>query len=60
VKNNTLKFLLASINTLTNSKDFTGSRIRISNTGGPSNGIGNLNSAFEKADSQSSHCDFKK
>jgi hypothetical protein len=48
------------MNTLNNSKDFTGSRIRISNTGGPSNGIGNLNSAFEKADSQSSNCDFKK
>jgi hypothetical protein len=48
------------MNTLINSKDFTGIRIRISNTGGPSNGTGNLNSAFEKADSQSSACDFKK
>jgi hypothetical protein len=29
-----LKFWLASIRTLTNSGDFTGSRIRISNSGG--------------------------
>jgi hypothetical protein len=33
---------------LTNSGDFTGSRIRISNTGGISKRIGNLSSAFEK------------
>jgi hypothetical protein len=36
---------------LTNSRDFTGSRIRISNTGSPFKELGNLNSAFEKADS---------
>jgi hypothetical protein len=35
--------------TLTKSGDFTGSRIRISNSGGTSKGFGNLNSAFEKA-----------
>jgi hypothetical protein len=46
--------------TVTNFGDFTGSRIRISNSGGTSKRIGNLNSAFEKADSQSSNCDFKK
>jgi hypothetical protein len=33
---------------LTNSGDFTGSCIRISNSGGTSKTIGNLNSAFEK------------
>ncbi len=37
--------------TLTNSGDFTGSHIRISNFGGTSKRLGNLNSAFEKADS---------
>jgi hypothetical protein len=42
--------------TLTNS----GSRIRISNSGGTSKRIESLNSAFEKADSQSSACDFEK
>jgi hypothetical protein len=46
--------------TLTNSGDFTGNRIRISNSGGNSKRNGNLNSAFEKADSQSSACDFEK
>jgi hypothetical protein len=45
--------------TLTNSGDFTGSRIRISNSGGTSKRFGNLNSAFEKADSQSSACDLE-
>jgi hypothetical protein len=55
-----LKFLLVSMKTLTNSGDFTGSRIRISNTGSSSKRIGNLNSAFENADSQSSACDFEK
>jgi hypothetical protein len=54
------KFLLASVKTLTNSGDFTGSRIIISNSGSTSKGIGNLNSAFEKADSQPSACDSKK
>jgi hypothetical protein len=39
--------------TLTNSGDFTGSRIRISNSGGTSKRIG-------KADSNSSAGDFKK
>ncbi len=34
VKKNTFKFLLASMKTLTNSGDFTGSCIRISNSGG--------------------------
>jgi hypothetical protein len=42
--------------TLTNSGDFTGSCIRISN----SKRIRNPNSAVEKANSQSSACDFKK
>jgi hypothetical protein len=46
--------------TLTYSGDFTGSRIRIFNSGGTSKIIGNLNSAFEKADSQSSACNFEK
>jgi hypothetical protein len=46
--------------TLTISGDFTGSRIRISNSGGTSKRIGNLHLAFEKADSQSSSCDFEK
>jgi hypothetical protein len=45
--------------TLTNSVDFTGSPIRISNSGVTSKRIGNLNSAFEKANGQSSACDFK-
>jgi hypothetical protein len=45
---------------LTNSGNFTGSHIRISNSGGTSKRIGNLNSAFEKADSQSCACDFEK
>jgi hypothetical protein len=53
-----LKFLLASMKTLTNSGDFTGSRIRISNSGGTSKRIRNLNSALENG--QSSACDFKK
>jgi hypothetical protein len=44
-----LKFLLASMKTLTSSEDFTGSRIRISNPGGTSKRIGNLNSAFKNA-----------
>jgi hypothetical protein len=47
------------LKTFTNSGDFTGSRIRISNSGGNSKRIGNLNSVFEKADSQSSVCDLK-
>jgi len=51
-------FLLASLKTLINSGDFTGNRVRI--CGGTSKRIGNLNSAFEKADSQSSACDFEK
>jgi hypothetical protein len=34
--------------------------IRISNSGGTSERSGNLISAFEKADSQSSACDFEK
>jgi hypothetical protein len=55
-----LKFLLASINTLTYSGDFTGSRIRFSNSGGTSKRNGNLNTAFEKTDSQSSACGFEK
>jgi hypothetical protein len=50
--------LLASMKTLTNSGDFTGSHIRISllhshppnETGGNSKGIVNLNSSVEKAD----------
>jgi hypothetical protein len=46
--------------THTNSGDFSGRRIRISNSGGTSKRIGNLNSAFEKADSHSSACDFEK
>jgi hypothetical protein len=46
--------------TLTNSTDFTGSRIRISNTDSPFKEIGNLNSAFEKADSKLSTCHFEK
>jgi hypothetical protein len=50
------KFLLASMIRPTNSGDFTGSRIIISY----SQRIGNLNSAFEKADIQSSACDSKK
>jgi hypothetical protein len=37
--------------TLTNSEDIIGRRIRISNSGGTSKRIGNLNSSFEKADS---------
>jgi hypothetical protein len=45
--------------TLTNSGYLTGSRIRISNSGGTSKGFGNLNEAFEKADRQSSACDFE-
>jgi hypothetical protein len=45
--------------TLTNSEDFTGSRI-ITLAAGTSKRIGNLNSAFEKADSRSSACDFIK
>jgi hypothetical protein len=55
-----LKFLLSSMKTLTNPGDFTGRRIKISNSGGTSERNGNLNSAFEKADSQSSACDFEK
>jgi hypothetical protein len=55
-KNTFFKFVLASMKTLTNSGDFKGSRIRISNSGGTSKKIGNLNSA----DSQSSACDFEK
>jgi hypothetical protein len=39
---------------------FTGRRIRISDSGDTSKRIGNLNSGFEKADSQSSACDIKK
>ncbi len=48
--------------TLTNCGDFTGagSSIRISNSGNTPKRIGNLNSAFKKADSQSSTCDFEK
>jgi hypothetical protein len=46
--------------TLANSGDFTGSHIKFSNTGGTLKRIGNFNSAFEKADSQSSACDFEK
>jgi hypothetical protein len=54
-----LKFLLASLKMLTNSRYFTGSRIRIpptltpNETGGNSKGIGSLNSTFEAADNQS-------
>jgi hypothetical protein len=55
-KEKCFKFLLASMKTLTNSGDVTGSRIIISN----SQRVGNLSSAFEKADSQSSSCDSKK
>jgi hypothetical protein len=44
--------------TLTNSGDFTGSRIKISNSGGTSKRIRNLNSALENG--QSSACDFQK
>jgi hypothetical protein len=55
-----LKFLLASMETLSFSGDFKGSRIRISNSGGASQRIGNLNSAFEKANSKSSASDFDK
>ncbi len=40
------KFLFASMKTVTNSGDFTGSRIRISDYGGTSKKIGNLHSAF--------------
>jgi hypothetical protein len=36
---------------LTNSGDFTGSHIRISDSGGTSKRTGNLNSAFETVDS---------
>jgi hypothetical protein len=46
--------------TLTNFGGFTESRIRIFNSGGTSKRFGNLNSAFEKADSQSSVCDLEK
>jgi hypothetical protein len=46
--------------TVSNSGDFTGSYIRISNSGGASKRMGNPNSAFEKADSQSSVSDFEK
>jgi hypothetical protein len=46
--------------TLTNSGDFIGSHIRISKSGGTSKRIGNLNSAFEKAHSQTPACDFEK
>ncbi len=46
--------------TLTNSGDFTGSRIRIFNSGDTSKRVGNLNSAFEKANIESSACDFEK
>jgi hypothetical protein len=55
-------FLFASMKTLagTNSGDFTGSRIRIYNSGGASKRIGNRNSDFEKANNQSSACDFEK
>jgi hypothetical protein len=45
--------------TLTNYGDFIGNRIRISNSGGTSKRIGNLISAFEKADSEYSACDFE-
>jgi hypothetical protein len=62
VKKNTFKVVAASMKTLTgtNFGDFTGSRIRISYSEGTSTIMGNLNSAFEKADSQSSDCDFSK
>jgi hypothetical protein len=59
VKQYTFKVLLASMKTMTNSGDFTGSHIRISYSGGTSKRIGNLNSTFEKADSQASACDFE-
>jgi hypothetical protein len=52
--------MLAPMKTLTNSGDFTGSRIRISNTGGSAKKIGNLSSAFEKANGQLATCDFEK
>jgi hypothetical protein len=42
------------------SGDFGESHIRISNSGCTSKIIGNLNSAYEKADSQSSACNFEK
>jgi hypothetical protein len=45
--------------TLTNSWHFTGSHIRIFNSAGTSKRLGNLNSAFEKADSQSSTSNFE-
>ncbi len=45
--------------TLTNPGDFTGSRIKISNSGWLKR-IRNLNLTFKKADSQSSACDFEK
>jgi hypothetical protein len=50
VKKNTVlfKFLIVSTKTLTNSGDFIGSRIRISNSGGTSKRVGNLNSALKK------------
>jgi hypothetical protein len=53
-----VKVLLASMKTLTNSENFSGSRIRIfphpppNKTGGNSKGIVNLNSSFEKDDSR--------
>ncbi len=48
------------LETLTISGDFTGNRIRISSSGGSSKRIGNLNTALEKVNSQSSACDFEK
>jgi hypothetical protein len=50
----------ASMKTLTNSGDFTGSSITLSNSGGTSKRNGNHNTAFETADSQSSACGFEK
>jgi hypothetical protein len=52
--------MLAPMKTLTNSGDVTGSLIRIFNTGGSAKKIGNLNSAFEKANGQLAACDFEK
>jgi hypothetical protein len=54
------KILACFYETLPNSGDFIGSHIRISKSGGTSKRIGNLNSAFEKAHSQTPACDFEK
>jgi hypothetical protein len=47
-KKNTFKVPACFYKTLTNSGEFTGSRIRMSNSGGTSKRIGSLNSALKR------------